>query len=560
MFPERALESMPSSERQVFDALRRSLDDEYVVFHSVPWHGRGKKPDGEADFLIAHPDLGLLVLEVKGGGILVNPKTGAWLSEDRAGELHPIKDPFEQALAAKHELIADIRSDARWPDGRSCQIGYGVVLPNVTIGPDRLSPRAKPEITFDRPAMAVLGERVTKCLRHWRIADPAALPKEDGVAALLRMYGTTVRYRIPLSDMLADDEQRIIELTEQHFAVLDLLDRRRRAAIAGCAGSGKTLLAFEKARRLAESGRKVLMLTFNRSLAGYLRERMAVPERLDIRHFHGLCRDLTQEAGLKPPADAQDGDAFVRWLPEGLFEALPHSPTRYDAIVVDEGQDFEADWFDILEGILQDRERGHYYVFYDDNQRLYSTDAIPGWLDDPFQLTVDCRNTNQIGQLVRGLYRGPGLRLSGVDGRAIVYFPYPAGSDNSHIVGRVTEALGHLRKAGANPNDVTVLSPRRNGQVWRRRDFGEWRLYSAEEPDGNVFFETIHGFKGQESRIVVLVELEMAGAVDQPGDDSADALLYVGSSRATTQLAIVSAQPIITKLRSAAAEDPASAS
>ena len=52
----------------------------------------------------------------------------------------------------------------------------------------------------------------------------------------------------------------------------------------------------------------------------------------------------------------------------------------------------------------------------------------------------------------------------------------------------------------------------------------------------------------------------MAGAVDQPGDDSADALLYVGSSRATTQLAIVAAQPIITKLKSAAAEDPASAS
>jgi hypothetical protein len=244
-------------------------------------------------------------------------------------------------------------------------------------------------------------------------------------------------------------------------------------------------------------------------------------------------------------------------LPEGLFEALAHTPTRYDAIVIDEGQDFEADWFDILEGALSDEERGHYYVFFDDNQRLYSMEAIPNWLGEPFQLTIDCRNTNQIGQLVRGLYRGPGLRLSGIDGRPIVYFPYPAGSDDGHIIGRVAEALGHLRNAGAKPEDIAVLSPRRRGPVWHRRDFGPWRLYSAEEPDGNVFFETIHGFKGQESRVIMLVELEMAGGVDQPGDDSADALLYVGSSRATVQLAVVAAQPVVAKLRSAAAGNDA---
>lgn len=57
---------MPSSEREVFEALRCALGQDFVVFHSVSWRGRGKKPDGEADFLIAHPDLGLLVLEMAG--------------------------------------------------------------------------------------------------------------------------------------------------------------------------------------------------------------------------------------------------------------------------------------------------------------------------------------------------------------------------------------------------------------------------------------------------------------------------------------------------------------
>ena len=564
MFPERIRHSIdgvevPSSERQVFDALRCGLDDDYVVFHSVAWHGRGRKPDGEADFLIAHPDLGLLVLEVKGGGITVNPQTGVWLSEDRSGTVHEIKDPFQQALTAKHELIADIRNDPRWPDGRACQIGYAVVLPDVTIAPNGLTPRAKPEITFDRSAMAALADRITKCLKYWRGVDPAALPKDDGITALLRIFGTSVRYTIPLSDMLADDEKRIVDLTEQQFSILDLLDRRRRAVIAGCAGSGKTMLAFEKARRLAESGRKVLMVCFNRGLAGYLGERMAVPEKLHIRHFHGLCRDLVSEIGLKPPPGSEDGDAYVAWLPEGLFEALAHSVTRYDAVVIDEGQDFEADWFDILEGILGDPEKGHYYLFFDDNQRLYSTAAVPRRLGDPFQLSVDCRNTDQIGELVRGLYQGPGMRLSGVDGRPVLYYPYAVGSTDLQITGALAEALGHLRKAGAQPSDISVLSPRRNGPVWRRRDFGGWRLYSAEEPDGDVFFETIHGFKGQESRIVVLVELEMDGARDRPGRDALDALLYVGTSRATTQLVVVASRPVVTRLKSAGAEHPVAA-
>jgi hypothetical protein len=146
-----------------------------------------------------------------------------------------------------------------------------------------------------------------------------------------------------------------------------------------------------------------------------------------------------------------------------------------------------------------------------------------------------------------------------VDGRPVLYYPYAVGSTDLQITGALAEALGHLRKAGAQPSDISVLSPRRNGPVWRRRDFGGWRLYSAEEPDGDVFFETIHGFKGQESRIVVLVELEMDGDRDRPGRDALDALLYVGTSRATTQLVVVGSRPVVTRLKSAGTEHPVAA-
>src|SRR4051794_608157 len=70
MYPERLPADAPRSEAVVYEALRQTLSADFVVFHSIPWHVDARNhPDGEADFLVAHADLGLMVLEVKGGGI-----------------------------------------------------------------------------------------------------------------------------------------------------------------------------------------------------------------------------------------------------------------------------------------------------------------------------------------------------------------------------------------------------------------------------------------------------------------------------------------------------------
>ena len=82
----------------------------------VAWHANSRKPDGEADFLIGHPDLGFLVVEVKGGAIDFDASTARWTSRDRHGETFPIKDPFTQALDAKHELLRELQDGC--PSGR----------------------------------------------------------------------------------------------------------------------------------------------------------------------------------------------------------------------------------------------------------------------------------------------------------------------------------------------------------------------------------------------------------------------------------------------------------
>ena len=106
-------------------------------------------------------------------------------------------------------------------------------------------------------------------------------------------------------------------------------------------------------------------------------------------------------------------------------------------------------------------------------------------------------------------------------------------------------ALERLRNAGADLSDVVVLGPRRAGAVWRQREFGQCRLYSADAPDGNVYYDTIYAFKGQDSGIVVLVELEQAADTNEP----LDALLYVGASRAKALLVVVAPESIARQLQ-----------
>lgn len=558
MYPERVPEGKPLSEITVHDRLRQGLDDSFTVFYSLAWHGRGAKTDGEIDFVIAHPSLGLLAVEVKGGLVSFDPATGVWTQENsKTGETVTINSPFVQVQDNKGGLLRELKADPRWPSDpvtrrpHDCTMGYAVVLPGTTL-PDQLPPYAKPEITFDRRHLPDLASHLVACMRYWREVDPRPKLDSEGVSALVSIYGSVLKSQVTIADVLRNDEQRIIELTEQQFSLLDLLSRRRRVAISGCAGSGKTLLAIEKARRLAATGRSVLLVCFNRRLAGYISNLTAGVAGITVRHFHGLCTDAVRQAGLTPPAGAESGDALLQWLPSGLLDAVSGGVAPYDAVIVDEGQDFEREWFEVLEFLVEDRKDGLFYVFYDDNQRLYSDASIPGTFGEPFTLTRDCRNTDQIGRIVRGLYRGQDFQLSGVDGRAVVWAPYPDGASDQLRIARLTETLGQLRKAGGRADDVTVLSPRRASAVWHRRDYGQWRLYSGDERDGNVYFDTIHGFKGQESRIVVLTELELAGAAQAGTADALDELLYVGCSRATTQLVVVAAQSAVARLKALA--------
>jgi hypothetical protein len=233
-----------------------------------------------------------------------------------------------------------------------------------------LRPDLPRELVLDHGDVSRLSTRVDALFRHW--FDPAqkAPLGREGIELLERVLANSFELRAPLAYELADEEQELLHLTEGQYRVLDMLARHTRVAIAGCAGSGKTFLAAEKARRLAEQGFKVLVVVFNVLLGEHLRRGLADQPEITVRVFHGLCREVAEAAGVEFPKPEPGGEgAYYGALETAFAEHADVMAGRFDALIVDEGQDVSADWWLPLQILLADPDRSPLFVLFDDNQK-----------------------------------------------------------------------------------------------------------------------------------------------------------------------------------------------
>ena len=540
IYPERLPEYVkqdPSrnAERKVYDALA-GLPSAYTVFYSVSWLNRtqaGDVVDGEADFVIAHPDYGVLVLEVKGGGIEFDAATEQWTSTDRYGDTHTIKDPVRQARINKFALLNKLKELPEWRN-RWISIGHGVIFPDIEATDLPVIPDLPREIVIDRVDLQDPSQAVQRIFAYWQGADHRPLG-QDGVRMITNTLARSFTLRTSLGVELDYEDARIIELTETQMRILDMLSFQRRAAIQGCAGSGKTMLALEKATRLANEGFDVLLTCFNVALANHLAER--TPDNVDVFHFHGLCEILIEEAGIQAPPPHDQQKYYNEFLPNMLLDAIDELGPQYDAIIVDEGQDFKEDWWLGLQELLRDQEKGVFYVFFDDNQNLYrGADHIPGLIDlPPFSLTDNCRNTQTIHHLVARFHPdGSSLRCIGPEGRPPLWVPYSSHRELEAQVRRTLHRLINEERVAAH--DLVILTPKaEHRSVFKDgMRLGNFRLTRKPPEKGNrsIWVTTVHAFKGLERKVVLLAELDPWASRDL------ERVLYVGCSRARTHLII----------------------
>jgi len=552
MIPDAVSDTLPatagSGERAVFAALKDGLDDSFTVLHRVAWiekKSNGGAVAGEADFVLLHPRLGMLCLEVKGGGIERDALSGSWNSTDRNGTRHPIKDPFLQAQDSLHSLFRTAQALRGWRRGYFT-LGHGVCFPDVAKAAD-WGPNAPSEIVLTLRDLDRIERWIAAIFEYWRDPGRDQDMGSDRLKAIRDMLAPVKSVPYALASDIRSADQQILQLTAEQASVLSLLSKVKRARISGGAGTGKTMLAVEKARLLGTQGFRTLYTCFNRPLADEVSRLLGEAPNVTALNFHRLCLYAAQRASLPVPEDAipRDSKYFDCELPNLLAASLKNfDGGLFDAIVVDEGQDFDDEWWDLLDLALAAPGEGIFYVFYDGSQSVHRRGR--GFQQDlpEFLLTRNLRNTGYIHEAAAPFYAGPALESVGPKGTPIEYI---SASNEREVVDQTSRVLHRLvREHGLREADIAVLtchSLPHSDFANNRTKIGAFLVspLDASAPV-RVVLESVKRFKGLERQVVILT------GVDETTEEG---LLYVGLTRARSHLVVIGSPAGLSRVRGA---------
>ena len=534
MLPSRPDPDSPDSEKRVFKALEQGLPDDWVCIHSrrfvIPATATRSVKEGEIDFIVLHPSRGYICLEVKGGRV-ERDENNAWYSTDRHGERHPIKDPGRQAQNACRSISNYLRDRIQGPP---LHYSWGVIFSDITVE-GGLGPALPREIIADRNDLGDPARQLEKLLDSYD-APLEEIPgnvKEAFVSALAPTFSLVPLLR----ERLDEEAAELVRLTEEQKNALDYCQENRRVAVQGGAGTGKTILAMEKARRLVEEGKSVLFLCFNIPLADSLRE---AAEGFIAMNFHRLCEEMAAETGLDwdVPKDKDKEQAFwVDEAPELLLKGLElKQEKRYDAIIIDEGQDFKEHWWAAILGLLADRDSSHLYVFHDPNQDIYNGEFSSDLDLTPVNLSYNCRNTVRIAEYCSGLLEQNAVtREDAPEGIPVKEEKVADGKLMAEAVRKLLHR--YVNEEGISPERIVILTGMslKRSPVYQAGKLGNHelvRLGSKKKPN-SVLIETLHRFKGLESDIAIVCDIDRSSERFNPKK------LYVAASRAKLVLAVI---------------------
>ena len=560
MVPElspEALEEIDSpAERNLYQQFKKMLDDQYLVIFQPRWilkKETAKAHDGEIDFLIAHSDFGIFTLEVKGGGI--GSEAGKWFSIDRHGVNHEIRNPFSQSMNAKYSIKRKIEESSRaGANLDKFSFGHAVFFPDVKSSELFHSPDTPSEIIGSFASFGDLNAWTKRVFEFWTNPTDSPLGK-SGIDFLSEQLMPTIRTEIVFAATLNRIEEKRFKLTNNQMQILDFLASRRRVAICGGAGTGKTILAMEKAKRLASHGFRTLLTCYNRPLSDWISSELNAFPNITVSNFDRLTDHFVSIADNKLNKDCLNqakstypgADLWRVQMPAAMTFALEYIDERFDAIVVDEAQDFPDEYWFPFEFLLEDPSNSPFYIFYDVHQNLYQRSLQFPIEDAPFELVSNCRNTTQIHEFAYRNYPGPNVNKPDLSGNPVQLIAASNLEKQFEKISRVLVDI--LTKKGVTSSQIVILigdniNKHTKYEMIRKFTLPNGITWSIENgfKVNHVLVDTVKRFKGLEADIVIVWGL--------PGFESNEIqeVLYVGSSRAKSELIIVTDRESIVAL------------
>lgn len=542
-----------NGEKIIFRMLHDSaFTKDWIVLHSLNLSEHMVRLYGEIDFLLLIPGAGIFVMEVKGGEVKFT--SGTWYFTGNKGRESEGKSPFDQGRDAMHSLKKAIIGHFG-PDHKlsKLQYGYCVAFPEITF--DIASPEYNILQVLDKKKLENASEEFFRELVHYFTEKhkgqswftEGSLPDHNDLEELCNfLRGNFERLR-PIKEKLEEFNKEVITYTEQQFRMLDSIQANKQCFVSGSAGTGKTMIAMESAIRAANEGKKVLLTCFNRLIGEWMQKQLEdYKGQITVSSLHKYMAEVS--AGINPDRSQENNqDFFTKYLP-GLLKKIfdKEIEPKFDKLIIDEGQDLiRPEYLTLFDSMLKgglaegdweiygDFERQAIYAQLSKNEMM----ALIVGFSKPFNfvLTINCRNTKQIGEetsLLSGFEKPPFL-LEHLEGVAVDYIFY---QDETDKIQKLTAQLIKLRSGGLPMNKLVLLSPRKMEHALPVIPSG-FKIIDLKttvpRDTGIAAFATIQGYKGMESDYVILKDIE-----DLTGDQ-ARSLLYVGMTRAKYGLIVM---------------------
>ena len=514
-----------------------------IIMCFIPPHGMNsvgrKQFIGKSMFSgvkqILHPSRGIIVFEVK-DGLISYIRDRGWVQQNRiSGETSSI-DPMAQAEKSKYYFRDSIIKPAfngHIPFTFCSAVWFTSADRNLMTGSFPNS--YKEETTLWANDMASVEQVQNAINRVFKYYDASCNdPSQELTDKVLDLLAPEFGLVRSIHVRAMANETLFHVMTQEQNRLLDYLEEQQVAAIHGTAGTGKTIMAIEKAKRLESDG-PVLLLCYNRFLMENIREKLGDHPNISVYNIDSLYRKLSGSETL--PSSDERKDAITELLMD--WKNLRWS---FKHIIVDEGQDFINDHLLLLSEIAEEQD-GCFYVFHDRNQFVQG-EEYPECLDQMecrLVLSRNCRNTHEIALTATRPIDLPEKKLRMNPFMEQTEQPKPKlffVQDQAALQESVLKLIRKYSDAKYKKSDIVLLSMKPDGcsALEINKMIPELAAICSDKKQTNkVLFTTVRKFKGLEADVIICVDVDE----NTFSNDRNRSSFYVGTSRAKTWLDIL---------------------